>query len=74
VQNVDAFYIREVGIGTKKTFWLASRKLCWPAMQAAQEEQAKCAVRLARQKIRKGRHIRKAGMKEGRIANGLNVQ
>ena len=52
----------------KKT---SSRKLCWPAMQAVQ---AKCAVRLALQKIRKGRHIRKEGTKEGRIANGLNVQ
>jgi hypothetical protein len=31
-------------------------------------------VRLARQKISKGRYLRKAGMKEGRIANGLSVQ
>ncbi len=39
-----------------------------------QAVQAKCAVRLALQKIRKGRHIRKEGTKEGRIANGLSAQ
>jgi len=63
VQNVDAFYIREVGIGTKKTFWLASRKLCWPAMQAAKGELAEGETGTPEnqegQAPQKGRHERR---------------
>ncbi len=67
VQNVDAFYFREVGISTKKHFgWQAGN--CAGQLCRQQKENWQ-KVRLALQKIRKGRHLRKAGMKEG-IANG----
>jgi hypothetical protein len=61
----------------QKNSWLAGEKCTDRVRRHAplhKENRQKKQVRTARQKIRKGRHIRKAGTKEGRIANGLSVQ